>query len=66
MSIRGIPLSSLIDERQNVEVHPSLVGTGNLDKAAIISAAGDSKWAGSPGFNVCLESCDRLYFAQKT
>lgn len=30
----------------------SLVGTGHVDKAAIISAAGDSVWAASPGFDV--------------
>jgi hypothetical protein len=32
----------------------SLVGTGHLDKAAIVSAAGDSVWAQTPGFTVCL------------
>ena len=30
----------------------SLVGTGHIDKAAIISAAGDSTWAASSGFTV--------------
>ncbi|KAK3318425.1 profilin, partial [Apodospora peruviana] len=30
----------------------SLVATGHIDKAAIISAAGDSTWAASPGFTV--------------
>lgn len=33
-------------------VDTSLVGTGNLDKAAIFNAAGDSKWAASPGFEL--------------
>jgi len=40
----------------------SLVGTGNLDKAAIFNAEGTSVWASSPGFQVCQpniehESC---------
>jgi profilin len=30
----------------------SLVGTGNVDKAAIFSSAGDSVWATSAGFTV--------------
>jgi hypothetical protein len=30
----------------------SLVGTGQIDKAAIISAAGDSVWATTSGFTV--------------
>ncbi|KAI9731079.1 MAG: profilin, required for normal timing of actin polymerization in response to thermal stress [Claussenomyces sp. TS43310] len=33
-------------------VDSSLVGTGHLDKAAIVSAAGDSVWATSSGFTV--------------
>ncbi|KAK3339372.1 profilin [Neurospora tetraspora] len=33
-------------------VDTSLVGTGHIDKAAIISAAGDSTWAVTPGFEV--------------
>lgn len=33
-------------------VDTSLVGTGNVDKAAIISIAGDSTWASSAGFSV--------------
>ena len=32
----------------------SLVGSGQVDKAAIVSAAGDSVWAQSTGFDVCL------------
>jgi len=31
-------------------VDTSLVGTGHIDKAAIYSAAGDSRWASSAGF----------------
>lgn len=31
----------------------SLVGSGHLDKGAIVSAAGDSVWATSAGFTVC-------------
>lgn len=30
----------------------SLVGTGHIDRAAIVSVAGDSVWASSAGFNV--------------
>jgi len=33
-------------------VDSSLVGSGHVDKAAIISAAGDSTWASSPGFTI--------------
>ncbi|KAL2755171.1 hypothetical protein ACRALDRAFT_1071723 [Sodiomyces alcalophilus JCM 7366] len=33
-------------------VDTSLVGTGQLDKAAIISVAGDSTWATSAGFTL--------------
>ncbi|KAH6688009.1 profilin [Plectosphaerella plurivora] len=33
-------------------VDTSLVGTGHIDKAAIISIAGDSVWATSAGFTV--------------
>jgi profilin len=29
-----------------------LIGSGHIDKGAIYSIAGDSKWAGSPGFEV--------------
>ncbi|EON96599.1 putative profilin protein [Phaeoacremonium minimum UCRPA7] len=32
--------------------HYPLVGTGHIDKAAIISAAGDSTWASSAGFTL--------------
>ncbi|KAK6347782.1 profilin, required for normal timing of actin polymerization in response to thermal stress [Orbilia javanica] len=33
-------------------IDTSLVGTGNIDKAVILSAAGDSVWAVTPGFEV--------------
>ncbi|KAM0200875.1 hypothetical protein ACHAPA_008946 [Fusarium lateritium] len=33
-------------------VDTSLVSTGHIDKAALISAAGDSVWATSPGFEL--------------
>ncbi|RVD85268.1 uncharacterized protein DFL_003594 [Arthrobotrys flagrans] len=33
-------------------VDTSLVGTGNIDKAAIFSAAGDSVWAATPDFQI--------------
>ncbi|KAG5656591.1 hypothetical protein KAF25_000178 [Fusarium avenaceum] len=32
--------------------HNSLVGTGHIDKAALVSAAGDSVWATSTGFEL--------------
>ncbi|KAJ2895459.1 profilin [Zalerion maritima] len=36
--------------------HPhSLVGSGHIQKAAIISVAGDSKWAGSPDFDLSAD-----------
>ncbi|KAI0533398.1 profilin [Xylaria digitata] len=33
-------------------IDSSLVGSGHIDQAAIVSAAGDSVWATSAGFNV--------------
>ncbi|KAK0715842.1 profilin [Lasiosphaeris hirsuta] len=33
-------------------VDSSLVGSGHVDKAAIVSAAGDSTWAATSGFTV--------------
>jgi len=33
-------------------VDSSMVGTGHVDKGAIYSVAGDSKWAGSTGFEL--------------
>ncbi|KAI0200360.1 profilin [Astrocystis sublimbata] len=32
-------------------IDTSLVGSGHIDQAAIVSAAGDSVWAQSPGFS---------------
>jgi len=36
-------------------VDSSLVGSGHVDKAAIVSAAGDSVWASTPGFTISPE-----------
>ncbi|KNG81395.1 hypothetical protein ANOM_009902 [Aspergillus nomiae NRRL 13137] len=36
-------------------VDTSLVGTGHVDKAAIISGTGDSTWASSPGFSLTTD-----------
>ncbi|KAI2618851.1 profilin [Hypoxylon sp. NC1633] len=41
-------------------VDSSLVGSGHLDKAAIISVAGDSVWATSTGFTVKPEEMKNL------
>ena len=38
----------------------SLVGTGNLDRAAIFNTQGTSVWASSPGFTVCRQFLLRL------
>ncbi|KAF4974659.1 hypothetical protein FZEAL_8459 [Fusarium zealandicum] len=44
-----LPCSAVSEYRANANLdrHNSLVGTGRVDKAAIISAAGDSAWATS-------------------
>ncbi|KAL7628907.1 profilin, required for normal timing of actin polymerization in response to thermal stress [Parahypoxylon ruwenzoriense] len=41
-------------------VDSSLVGSGHIDKAAIISVAGDSVWATSSGFTVNPEEMKNL------
>ncbi|KAH8889836.1 Profilin/allergen [Thozetella sp. PMI_491] len=41
-------------------VDTSLVGTGHIDKAAIISAAGDSTWASTSGFTVKTDEAQKL------
>lgn len=41
-------------------VDSSLVGTGHIDKAAIISAAGDSTWAASAGWTIKPEEMKAL------
>ncbi|OTA91676.1 hypothetical protein M434DRAFT_12996 [Hypoxylon sp. CO27-5] len=41
-------------------VDSSLVGSGHIDKAAIISVAGDSVWAASDGFTVKPEEMKNL------
>jgi hypothetical protein len=38
-----------------------MVGSGHVDKGAIYSIAGDSKWAGSTGFEVRLTTTCCLY-----
>lgn len=44
----------------------SLVGTGHLDKAAIISIAGDSVWATSSGFTVRLHPRRHIAYGVRT
>ena len=39
---------------------PSLVGSGHLDKAAIISAAGDSAWSSTAGFSLKPEEMKHI------
>jgi len=41
-------------------VDSSLVGSGHIDKGAIISAAGDSVWSTSAGFTVKLEEMKNI------
>ncbi|KAK4112294.1 Profilin/allergen [Canariomyces notabilis] len=41
-------------------IDSSLVGTGHIDKAIIISAAGDSTWAATPGFSVSAEESKNI------
>lgn len=41
-------------------VDSSLVGSGHIDKAAIISIAGDSVWAASEGFTVKPEEMKNI------
>ncbi|KAK3352991.1 profilin [Lasiosphaeria hispida] len=41
-------------------VDSSLVGSGHIDKAAIVSAAGDSTWASTPGFAVKPEELKNI------
>ncbi|RPA77860.1 Profilin/allergen [Ascobolus immersus RN42] len=41
-------------------VDSSLVGSGKIDKAAIFSAAGDSVWAVTPGFNIKPEEVQSI------
>ncbi|KFZ11393.1 hypothetical protein V501_04803 [Pseudogymnoascus sp. VKM F-4519 (FW-2642)] len=41
----------------------SLVGSGHADKAALISAAGDSVWAKTPGFEVKPEEMQSIVAA---
>ncbi|KAF2761379.1 profilin-A [Pseudovirgaria hyperparasitica] len=41
-------------------VDSSLVGSGNVDKAAIFSKAGDSVWAASSGFTLSKEEITKI------
>lgn len=41
-----------------------MVGSGHVDKGAIYSIAGDSKWAGSAGFEVRRTNSCYLYIPQ--
>ncbi|PSS00626.1 profilin [Coniella lustricola] len=41
-------------------VDTSLVGTGHVDKAAIISIAGDSAWATSAGYTISAEEMKNI------
>ena len=43
----------------------SLVGTGNLDKAAIFNSEGNSVWATSSGFNVSPQEMQEVVTAYK-
>ena len=43
----------------------SLVGTGNLDKAAIFNSEGTSVWATSSGFNVTPQEMQEVVNAYK-
>ncbi|KAF5640741.1 profilin [Fusarium sp. NRRL 25303] len=50
MSWQGYDHAFRHEYRSNADIFPldSLVGSGHIDKGAIISAAGDSAWASSP------------------
>jgi len=41
-------------------VDSSLVGSGHVDKAAIVSAAGDSIWAATPGFTISTSETNEI------
>jgi len=46
-------------------VDTSLIGSGHIDKAAIFSAAGDSKWASSANFHPKPEELKEMVHAFK-
>ncbi|KAK3709823.1 profilin, required for normal timing of actin polymerization in response to thermal stress [Vermiconidia calcicola] len=46
-------------------VDKSLVGTGNLDRAAIFNSEGNSVWATSTGFNVTPKEMQEIVTAYK-
>lgn len=64
MSIPGTPLppdhSDIPPHHEKLTLAPSLVGSGHLDKAAIISAAGDSIWSSTPGFTLKPEEMKHI------
>ncbi|KAL2267577.1 hypothetical protein VTJ83DRAFT_4854 [Remersonia thermophila] len=41
-------------------VDSSLLGTGHIDKAAIVSGDGDSTWAASPGFTLSADELSNI------
>lgn len=59
LPIPAIPLNPYIDNILTRKTN-SLVGSGHLDKAAIISAAGDSVWAASAGFTLKPEEMKHI------
>jgi profilin len=40
-----------------------MIGSGHVDKGAIYSVAGDSKWAGSAGFDVRSANTPQLFIS---
>lgn len=60
MSIRGTPQPTNRSHIPHANSSTSLVGSGHLDKAAIISAAGDSVWSSSAGFTLKPEEMKHI------
>ena len=56
MSIQGSSLLTKDPRYSGFDTSNSLVGSGNIDKAAIFNTEGTSVWASSQGFEVC-QSC---------
>ncbi len=65
MLIKGMPpqLDRMSPSRSHglSDISTSLVGTGNIDKAAIFNSEGNSVWASSPGFTVCLHHLNHCH-----
>ena len=54
--MKGKPLQNATDPPLVIWAYRiRLVGSNQLDKAAIFDAQGSSVWASSPGFQVCNE-----------